>query len=225
MQKHKGIALLIIGVLVIVVVSGLTWLGNVRRDKIEMGQDRDVVVMERDEEGRPTIQIRSGDIACKPYPGKTEVSREQRVEGLQYEELKTDTKIVVTNTCGGMTFVLGGAVTQTIAYMHDDLDQLEIIKLDTDYNFDGFNDFEVVRITSGGGEDPNTTYMSDIYLYDQTTKQFVYNAELSKLRNISVDPEQKYVIEEESYYTKSNEHVEAYQNYQWTNGHLVKVNE
>jgi hypothetical protein len=77
----------------------------------------------------------------------------------------------------------------------------------------------------------NTTYLGDVYLYDPITKQFIFNNELSKLENLQIDSEKKYVQENLSYWTKpneeigvqGNEEIEVVQSYKWVDGHLVKV--
>ena len=217
-MKQSTKIIIILSIITIVALVGMK-IGNHPSPSQEAG----VTVLERDSQGRATLQTRSTDPSC-PLPDAQEFGGKM-YEHISYGDLQPGKSVQITVSCDQRHIRLGGAVTQDIAYTYD-TQNMESIALENDYNFDGYNDVALVRIAKGsGGDDPDTQYTTDVYLYDPMTTQFIYAADLSKLKNITVDPELKYVVEDESYYTKSGEHVEAYQNYRWVNGRIVKVME
>jgi hypothetical protein len=107
-------------------------------------------VLNYDDEGRPTEQMNLNDPACilnHTGPGPTEY-----IERLYYYTELEQGKIVLTTSCDGKLFTMTGAVNQVITYLHNPID-IETIFLEEDYNFDGYADFEAVRIADGGGGD------------------------------------------------------------------------
>ena len=146
--------------------------------------------------------------------------------------LNTDMLVTMLLSCDQKKVTVTGAVTQTITATdigvdtHTDLvDTIAgsggVVAVDTDYNFDGYNDLAL--ITSRGGDvDAITSYA--IFLYNAVTKKFEYNSELSAIENIGVNEPHKWVT---STYTcaaridKNDCHSYAYT---WVAGHLKKVN-
>lgn len=80
-------------------------------------------------------------------------------------------------------------------------------------NFDGKEDI-CLTISS---EDDGFNYYC--WLYDATKDEFVFNKELSELKSISVDTENKQIVSKE----KNKKGETVYSIYNWKNGKLVKV--
>ncbi len=229
---HKPIKFIYV-VLIIVLIGGGITIGLLSyQDGLEDGKnttevpysDSKIVVVRKDEQGRPIEQLRIDDTNCSlGKPPDIELS----LEYIIYENIKQDLPVTIITSCDRGTFTVTGSVTQVVKYMHENSwFNLENVSVNRDFNFDGYNDLDIARIFSGGGgDDYNTKYISDIYLYDSVSKKFVHNIELSNLKNVILDPSKKYVQEDLSYYTESGEHIDnMYKTYIWVDGHLKVKN-
>ncbi len=156
------------------------------------------------------------------------------VEHTYTGNLKEGLPVEIVLSCDHESFKIEGSVTQKISL--EDLERIdselnhnyelanigsgnEVVDVNSDYNFDGYNDLSSVAIN---GSEVDSTF---IFLYNPVIRQFEYNTELSHLENIILDSSKKYVQEDLSYYTESGEHIDGiYKTYIWVNGHLKLKN-
>ncbi len=187
--------------------------------KIEK-KDIDILIKEKDEFGRKITQTRSSDPDCTGGI----------LEHIYYGELKEDKPVKIILSCDQERFNIVGSVIQIIDSTNEsDMPQndsfnaladisngSQVVYLEDDYNFDGYNDLASISSNGSGVDSYN------IFLYDKKLEKFVFNTELSKLQNILVNENNKYVFEDFSYY-EGDKYIEDYRRYKWVNGHLVKV--
>ena len=221
-MKQKTIQSIII-ILIFILFAGFV-ISKADKKSVIFKKDYSVTVLQKDSKNRPVVQTRITDQTCTKV-GSQDVN--QYFEIIRYEELQSGKDVKIVVSCDSKSYTLSGSVNQVIPFMHPDIDsrEVEAVSLDTDFNFDGYNDFEVTRILSDGEDDPNAIYIADVYLYDPVNMQLVYNKQLSDFKNIWVDTEKKYVQEYSSYDNLKSEHIETVQNYTWQNSQLVKVKE
>lgn len=115
-----------------------------------------------------------------------------------------------------------GAVDQTIVSSSSELS----IDIDSDYNFDGYNDITSLY-SEGAGYSAIRSY--NIFLYEPKTNTFVFNPQLSDLENIGVDENKKEVYQDYYYFDKaiSEGGVQMHNRivYKWKDGVLAKTSE
>lgn len=232
MQKQKTL----ITIFIILIVGVLGWYlvhGQNIKTQVNIESDTDVVVMEKDSENRPIVQIRKSDPDCNAVFEEIESDGIDPVfEHVYYGELKKDMPVQIILSCDQERFTITGAVNQIIdvndKVMFPEPDMFNaladitngsgVVYLEDDYNFDGYND--LASISSSGSE----VYSYNAFLYDTSVQKFIFNTELSKLQNLMVpDYENKYISEDFSYYLESGEHVEVFKNYKWVDGNLVEI--
>ncbi len=218
----------ILGSVIIIIIAGvLMWFFVNRAQKPTNGltnNDSDLVVLQSDQQGRPTEQTRTSDPQCT----------ENATEKIYYGDLQAGRILQVTLSCDQKQLTLTGVVNQVIdstnsadfavgsAPFIDSSGKSDPVNVSNDYNFDGYNDLYVLSQDSEG-------YMQDranIFLYDTSTHKFKYNTELSKILNIDTDSVKKYVKEvvllgSDGEPTTTSKYKTI--NYKWVNGHLLKV--
>lgn len=235
-----------VSIFIILTTGFLGWyLLNNNKDKgVDYLQESpEVIVLQRDSEGRSTDQIRKSDFDCKVStedagPDSIDPTDENVyvVEHVYYGNLKEGQPVQIILSCDQERFTITGAVKQVIdindTKMFPDLDMFNaladiasgsgVVYLEDDYNFDGYNDLHTISSNGQGWDGVDSV---NIFLYDPVVQKFVFNTELSKLQNVlPPDYENKFIFEDFSYYN-GKEHVEAYRKHKWVNGHLVKIEE
>ena len=199
---------------------------NIKPINIEK-KDIDIKIKEKDEFGRKIVQTRDSDPDCT----------EGVFEYIYYGEIKEDMPVKVILSCDQERFNIVGSVSQIIDSKNkDDMPQddsfnsladissgSQVVDIADDYNFDGYNDLSSIS-SNGQGLDGVKSF--NIFLYSSKTQKFVFNPELSKLQNISVDSKNKLVLEVfgVGFAGKGeDELVDIVNKHKWVNGHLVKV--
>ncbi len=160
-----------------VLLLGLNWYDKQIRD--------DLVAQEKKELDLKCKKIRDSGIAD---------GVEQHFEG----NITPSMPIALTLSCDYETVTIKGSVDQILKSPYPDSTELvdpsahinSVVTTD-DYNFDGYNDVAFLTV-NGEGSQASDTYT--IFLFDVQTKQFVYNKELSKITNISIDNEKKQIL-------------------------------
>lgn len=131
-------------------------------------------------------------------------------------------EVVITRSCDGKKITITGTVKQTI----ENAGEPSSINLDSDYNFDGFNDIESL-ISDGQGYEGIDSF--NIYLYDQKSNQFVLNDKLSNLENIGVDKKKRQIVQYFNFFKNDDAGekvlMENIIRYVWVKDSLVKVGE
>lgn len=131
------------------------------------------------------------------------------VEHVYEGEISPGQKVSVVLSCNHQRFTIRGAVNQIIsgddilsdeekAEPHEFIELADthvgpnVVSIDSDYNFDGYNDI-ASTVGDGSGFQAVDTYL--IFLYNPKTKKFEYNKKLSELENISLDTQKKEIYE------------------------------
>jgi hypothetical protein len=141
---------------------------------------------------------KSGDKSI-PVPDSPCVNKRYKYTGpeeIYSGYLKPGSPVTVTLLCDRDQLNIEGSVEQIITNPHPDRETMGLvatlgahgIALETDYNFDGYNDLETIP-NQGSGWQAIVDY--DIFLYDPLTKQFKYSQELSALSWLQVDSKNK----------------------------------
>lgn len=115
---------------------------------------------------------------------------------LNYKGEVTEGKTVfVKLSCDRMKFTISGTVTQVIeskdvttpgdeaVELADVLGGTEVVKVDTDYNFDGYNDLSTI-VVNGQGRQAIDSYL--VFLFNPKTNQFEYAKEFTPIINLGV---------------------------------------
>ncbi len=142
--------------------------------------------------------------------------------------IKKDLPINITLSCNHEKLTISGSVNQTIygkdipendtGWVADLSSGAEVINVNTDYNFDGYND--ISSMYNNGSQIEN----SYIFLFDPINNQFKYNKDLSVMANIMVDAKNKKIIEAVCPENINNINCEKhYPTYIWNNGILNKA--
>lgn len=102
-----------------------------------------------------------------------------------------------------------GSINQTLNVGYH-----ESVFIDEDFNFDGFND---LKILTNAGSGYSALYDYDIYLYNFQTKLFESFDKLKGVVNISVDTENKRIIQTFKYFSNENndELITEKKEYDW----------
>ena len=125
------------------------------------------------------------------------------VEHTYTGEIQPGKSVTIVLSCDHLTMTITGAVQQVITakslfnYTSPEIDDLadlssgdQVIDTNSDFNFDGYNDLSTVAV-SGNGAYKTVSYY--IFLYNPSSKRFVFSPALSNLTNISVNKDEKYV--------------------------------
>lgn len=152
--------------------------------------------------------------------------------GIEHEykgNIRDGMPVQIVLSCDLATFTITGSVQQVIKaedIPHNDGDVesialadliagTEVVDVNSDYNFDGYNDLSSIA-TNGQGTQGVDSYL--IFLYDTKRKQFIFNKDLSSIKNIHIpEGSQKQIA--------SNEYLDdGYKTtfYTWINGKIVK---
>jgi len=147
-------------------------------------------------------------------------------------EITKDMPVIMVLSCDHTRLTITGSVTQIIngkdvqgndtGEIADTSSGSYVVDVDTDYNFDGYNDLASI-MSNGYGFHGVDSYA--IFLFDPTQSKFVYNIDLGKIKNILVNEETKTVIEGVCGIDTDDEEVcqESYIAYQWKNGKLMEL--
>ena len=148
------------------------------------------------------------------------------VEHIYTGEIKKDIHVKIVLSCNQDKLTISGSVNQVITV--DDIKKIlnesdvdfvdlsmgsEVVNLDSDYNFDEYNDLSVVSSNGSGVDSYN------IFLYDPTSNKFIFNKDLSSIQNIIINEKAKLIISDMCY---EDDTICKPDTYKWLNGKLNK---
>lgn len=181
----------------------------------------------------PVDQKSSGDVSVPPH-GTVCVNKQYKYKGPEdtYSGfLKPGSPVTVTLVCDRDQLNILGSVEQIITNPHPERETWGLvatlggngIAIETDYNFDGYNDLQTVPIQGSGWQGVVGYY---IFLYDPETQQFKYSQELSALEWLQVDSKNKTLRSGRLFVRGGVEHHGgSFQIYAWDGPSLIKSTE
>lgn len=152
--------------------------------------------------------------------------------GIEHEyngNIQSNMPVNIVLSCDHKTFTITGSINQIItsrdtvdssykgeiSELADLVSGTEVVKVNTDYNFDGYNDLSTINSNGSGVNQVDGYY---IFLYNPSLKKFVYNKELSQIENVYVPEGSKNEVASSAYY------INGYKTtfYTWSQGKLIE---
>jgi hypothetical protein len=134
-------------------------------------------------------------------------------------EVAPDIKVKITLSCDHTRFFISGDVNQVIATTTELADLVagtEVVRVENDYNFDGYNDLSTIWSNGSGQTQIDSSF---IFLYNPASNKFILDEKLSSLENSYPKSDTKEIIQ---YFNFVQDGYQSY-SYKWTmSGKLYK---
>ena len=150
-------------------------------------------------------------------------------------DIKPGMHVKIVLSCDHKKFTISGAVNQIITSAdlkkYNNGEEVEladlvggenIVDLNSDYNFDGYNDLSSI-MSNGQGISGEKSFF--IFIYDSRLNKFVYNDNVSSLTNVGAVKEKSEISQTSCFFSsdEKNSITCDITYYKWASGHLQKA--